>query len=925
MIKMLVNYKKTIMVVGFTLLCFVLFSGKASAAPVLSTNTFPNPNTSTQPLYMTLGRGEFESSLTGVAITTTTTGTYTATINEATFCNVDSFYGGNEAPDLPNDDFGWINGGFKTNFAVIRAKTGALEPSTNLADIIGFGQTDYTRNCINRSISFTFQVTAGDLRPELQNQYLVFFAALVGEINPFNLAQAQENSFSVTITGPGTARVLPVSNTMNYSNRSRDPATSGNIELYLDFALACGSGTITTTPRFFDLDIGDPSVQPNNMTIQLDKYNRTTNALVSTIVSKRNLVGGDGTWNTIPGLTGGTVTVDDDHWYRATIIGLYYNNAFTYSLGVDYSVLSNIHAYDQCNSPPTVSVVGTANCETFTISVNDVDGDAVDIALQVNGTTVTGAGSSAYNLVDQTANNTQYTFSTEDWRDFNARNFRVVVDDGNGGIAETSNQSVGPCVRMNCEGITLPATLEVNRPFSATASFRTKRNYGTPAERDENLAIQSRGIATTYAVNIFITPPAGGPANPVVTGAVLNATTSGNQLSHTISGYIAPAMATDLVVTYSLDSPNNNADISCPSDGSIEDINVAQIPYVQSFRGDIIAGYGIKDTEGNCSTNDSMVRSSVDTALAPNNAEIIGSGTQMVVFARGVVNGFRSAITDTEAGINTAPWVRIFANTTGLGNPRTATSAIGSGDYGGRFISSLCAENWFNEIDQVTMNNTSAVDLAGERGIRGYSNGTSPVRLTASGEIVGSRKIFIEGDAIIGDSAGAVNQAIRYGESWSSVVDIPSLIIIATGNIYIDENITNLDGVYVARGTVFTCSPTGGISLPSAGGGGIDDQLTSAQSLAGSKCYSVPLTLRGAMVADSVRLWRTGGTLSKAIVGGVVVDARARQAYAPGLTGSETFILPPEVYLAPRFGEVPTNGGTGQKQLDSLISLPPPF
>jgi hypothetical protein len=68
-----------------------------------------------------------------------------------------------------------------------------------------------------------------------------------------------------------------------------------------------------------------------------------------------------------------------------------------------------------------------------------------------------------------------------------------------------------------------------------------------------------------------------------------------------------------------------------------------------------------------------------------------------------------------------------------------------------------------------------------------------------------------------------------------------------------------------------------------------------------------------------------GGTLSKAIIGGTVVDARGTQTFAPGLTGSETFILPPEVYLAPRFGEVPTNGGTGQKRLDSLISLPPPF
>jgi hypothetical protein len=141
-------------------------------------------------------------------------------------------------------------------------------------------------------------------------------------------------------------------------------------------------------------------------------------------------------------------------------------------------------------------------------------------------------------------------------------------------------------------------------------------------------------------------------------------------------------------------------------------------------------------------------------------------------------------------------------------------------------------------------------------------------------------------------------------------------IIIASGNIFIDDNVNNFDGILVAGGTVFSCSDTSG-ALPNTTG----NISQNAAARAGQGCNTNQLTINGAVVGSQVRLWRTGGTITENVTG--VSDAY--QVYQNGLTRAETYRLSPDVFLALRPGEEPTNGESGRRPFNSLVSLPPPF
>lgn len=569
--------------------------------------------------------------------------------------------------------------------------------------------------------------------------------------------------------------------------------------------------------------------------------------------------------------------------------------------GGGYGFPGNVIPQECLNRPPTITVV-TVNCDIYRFTVNDADGDAVSLNLLVNDAVVAGA---AYNLTGQTASNTEYTFNIGDWRDFNSRKFEIRANDG-GGNVDAGETNVGPCVRAICGGITvIPSNLEVNRAFTITTNFIT-RNIADTA----NMQIGARGNAETYNVNITIAPAGfGTPGNPVVAGAPLNSSSS-NPLNHTVGGFRAPASPVSATINYSLDSANNNADVN----GCSTVVQVASVPYVQTFRGDVIAGYGIKNNISDvCTDTSSTVRATTATTLTNVN-EFVGSGAQTATLAFGAVTGFRSAI--TESGRNASPWLRTFANSN-----RTATSALGSGTFGGSFDTSLCAENWSDDkpVNITTINSGTDLDLNTLNGLARYQGNGGPVRIFASGAVTGTRKIFVEGDAIIGnDGADIINST-----SWNSIYDIPSTVIVATGNIYIDGNVRRLDAILVSEGTVFTCTPSR-LVLPSGVAGADITTVNPAEFRDGGLCYTNSLTINGAIVASSVRLWRTGGTLSRAFTGSVV-DSTGYQVYNEGLTQAETIRLAPDVYVAPRFGENPTNGEPGKKQYDSLISLPPPF
>jgi hypothetical protein len=143
-----------------------------------------------------------------------------------------------------------------------------------------------------------------------------------------------------------------------------------------------------------------------------------------------------------------------------------------------------------------------------------------------------------------------------------------------------------------------------------------------------------------------------------------------------------------------------------------------------------------------------------------------------------------------------------------------------------------------------------------------------------------------------------------YTQDWKSITDIPNLKLIVSGNIYISPDVTQLDGTYIAKGSIYDCSYvekdfTNSVykSTANANPGYYPNSITGAQA-----CYNNHLIVNGSFIANSVYLQRTGGDY-----------ANGNGTIAP--SPAEVFNYGPEDWLAP------SQASTGQ--LEAIKDLPP--
>lgn len=144
---------------------------------------------------------------------------------------------------------------------------------------------------------------------------------------------------------------------------------------------------------------------------------------------------------------------------------------------------------------------------------------------------------------------------------------------------------------------------------------------------------------------------------------------------------------------------------------------------------------------------------------------------------------------------------------------------------------------------------------------------------------------------------------VKYSNVYMSVADIPSFRIIARGNIYVDPNVTELDGVYVAEpdvspitdaasnGVIYTCTTVP--FMPTPPGPYLQENLASYYSTCDKH-----LDVYGSVMARQVWLLRTYGTL-----------------YHTSEQPAETFHYTPELGLSPSKSNLDT--------YDAITSLPP--
>lgn len=242
---------------------------------------------------------------------------------------------------------------------------------------------------------------------------------------------------------------------------------------------------------------------------------------------------------------------------------------------------------------------------------------------------------------------------------------------------------------------------------------------------------------------------------------------------------------------------------------------IAKTPYVQFLGNDVWAGGGFPDVNPACNTSAKITTSS----HALKDGSVAGSIGEYGAFALGKILNFGSA---SKAIVNPA------AST----GKMLTFSNVNNSNLGFYAAAQHCINDYVSTYSGTPITAEPATIDVGSR-----SSGTwrvSGARTFHGNMPNGSQQIYlVNGDATIdGD--------LKYSDNYGSLGDIPSLVIIATGNILVRDNVGQMDGLFVAKGTFNTCS-----NAPSG-------------NLSASNC-NVQLNVNGAVVAGSLTLLRTSG------------------------------------------------------------------
>ena len=346
---------------------------------------------------------------------------------------------------------------------------------------------------------------------------------------------------------------------------------------------------------------------------------------------------------------------------------------------------------------------------------------------------------------------------------------------------------------------------------------------------------------------------------------------SGNPLTVSVNGLGPTNNPGIYTLTWNLNSPYSVTKPPC-----IQQFPVTNLPYLQVYGGDVMIGASPSYDSG----------TSTSSCVANNNAGIYGwnngnpsfsgAGTQYAVQALAQIDGFASAQYSTSSP-PTSPTGLSFAN-----NSTDLTKNI----FGGSFIGTT-GDCYF----------TSNINA-------NLKNGPKTIADSAKLIIGNGLQVtdYIKGNVYIANN-------IVYDQSgWtiSPTINIPYYrLVVIGGNIYIDQSVTELDGLYVAEpensgsgtigGKIYTCA-TGGISAPLFSPLTIKNYYTTCGN---------QLKIYGSFVAGQVQFLRTFGTLGSS-TGDNLNSNKA----------GEVFDYTPEMWL-------PRNNGITDNGYTAITSLPP--
>lgn len=266
-------------------------------------------------------------------------------------------------------------------------------------------------------------------------------------------------------------------------------------------------------------------------------------------------------------------------------------------------------------------------------------------------------------------------------------------------------------------------------------------------------------------------------------------------------------------------------------------VTIAKSPYVH-FNGDVWAGGGFAAVTPAC--DNAAAIATVNRGRTISDGTMPGSGTTHGAFALGRITGFGSA----GMGLITA---------SGVGKAWTFSNhdTANLGFFGGP---PHCITDHVSTYQSAPLLSPGSINVSGGTSGQWRINGNASFQGPMT---QGAKKVYlVYGDVTITDN-------ITYTGAYTSVSQLPSLVIIATGNINVSANVTQIDGIFISRGTFYTCYPK-------------PEPATLAT------CNS-KLTINGSVSASTIDLFRTAGAEA---------GSPAQQKEA-----AEVFNLSPEVFL----------------------------
>ena len=338
--------------------------------------------------------------------------------------------------------------------------------------------------------------------------------------------------------------------------------------------------------------------------------------------------------------------------------------------------------------------------------------------------------------------------------------------------------------------------------------------------------------------------------------------------------------------------------------------DVGDKPYVRVYGGDVNSGVAFTGTDGSCTIPaNSGVFGNTRPAPEHRDGGKTGSGTQLAVFAQGGdVNGFVSAFLR-----NTRPPLASRLNGLTFANNVSTPGANDISPLLGKAINSnvTCMPDYYNKTqfpdgDATKLTGAGTVvapgSLVTEKQTIFNVNGNN-VTVNSVNNYDRRHTVYVDGDAII---TGDINYR-GYNASGGNIGDIPNFTLIAKGNIYINKNVQNLDGTYIAqprddgsRGNIYTCATNGSPETSSVANGGLYTAGCDNQ-----------LRVNGTFLANKIVLNRIANSIR---------DSEFREL-SSNSDAAEIFTFSPDIYLSPpvfRPNSTVTSG-----DYEYITSLPP--